>query len=199
MANITFLGTGNDTPCYSFITELPPNVPVPARYVELRVNRHCSQTSHAAPGRLSRRRSIPTRIVMALVPYSFYLFALSLIPLPESLITTIPGLLSIALSRLIVLGTFIIGLLSGLGAARNAWDHMPIFSRKRRYVVYFIQLAISLICIGRRMPTEQDIQTAEEALERIRNDIVVRRKEERRLQSTKVFACFTPSFESLTS
>lgn len=69
---------------------------------------------------------------MALIPYSLYLFALSLIPLPEGLSSNDPDLVSSALERLIVLGTFIIGLLSGLGAARNAWDFMPALSKSRR-------------------------------------------------------------------
>lgn len=71
--------------------------------------------------------------MMALIPYSLYLFALSLIPLPEGLSLNDPDLVSSALERLIVLGTFIIGLLSGLGAARNAWDFMPAFSKSRRW------------------------------------------------------------------
>ncbi|EJD04899.1 uncharacterized protein FOMMEDRAFT_132741 [Fomitiporia mediterranea MF3/22] len=119
-------------------------------------------------GHLSRRRSIPARILMALIPYSLFLFTLSMIPLPESLAVGHPGIISAALPRLIVLGTFIIGMLSGLGAARAVWDFMPVFSQTRQ-----------------KVPTEQQIQTAEESLERIRNDIQVRRREERRLQGVK--------------
>ncbi|KAH8112124.1 Abscisic acid G-protein coupled receptor-domain-containing protein [Phellopilus nigrolimitatus] len=117
-------------------------------------------------GRVSRSRSVPTRVLMALIPYSLYIFALSLIPLPEGLSST--SLISAALLRLIVLGTLIIGLLSGLGAARNAWDFTPWLSKNQR-----------------RVPSEQELLAAEEALERIRNDVQVRRKEERRLQESK--------------
>lgn len=67
---------------------------------------------------------------MAILPYSFYLFALSLIPLPDALKAS--TLLETALSRLIVLGTFIIGLLSGLGAAKYVWDYLPLVSSSRR-------------------------------------------------------------------
>ncbi|KAI5119350.1 hypothetical protein M0805_004027 [Coniferiporia weirii] len=117
-------------------------------------------------GRVSRSRSVPTRILMALIPYSLYIFALSLIPLPEGLSST--TILSVALSRLVVLGTFIMGSLSGLGAARNSWIYIPSLSRRQR-----------------RVPSEQELYAAEEALGRIRNDIQVRQKEEQRLQETK--------------
>ena len=82
-------------------------------------------------GRLSRTRSMPTRISMALVPYAFYLFLLAMIPLPESLGSK--SIVSAALSRLIVLGTFIIGMLSGIGAARYIWAYIPAV-RARRWV-----------------------------------------------------------------
>ncbi|KAL5478766.1 hypothetical protein ACEPAI_2043 [Sanghuangporus weigelae] len=119
-------------------------------------------------GRLSRNRSVSTRVMMALIPYVVYLFAFTLIPLPESLSNANSEITTQTLSRLIVLGTFIMGLLSGFGAARNSWDYLPVLSKSRR-----------------RTPSEQEIRTAEEALERIRNDLVVRKVDERRLQSTK--------------
>ena len=80
-------------------------------------------------GQTSKRRSLTTRIFLALVPYSLYLFTLSLIPLPEGGQTD--NLLTTALSRLVVLGTFIYGLLSGLGAARNSWEFLPSLNRRQ--------------------------------------------------------------------
>ena len=68
---------------------------------------------------------------MALIPYSIYLFAFSLIPVPEGL--TSSNIESISLARLIVFGTFTMGLLSGLGAARNIWEYTPVFSESNRY------------------------------------------------------------------
>lgn len=47
----------------------------------------------------------------------------------------------------------------------------------------------------RKVPTERDIRTAEEALERIRNDVQVRRREEKRLQGDKVTCPFKSSSE----
>lgn len=80
-------------------------------------------------GQISRKRSLTTRIFLALVPYSVYLFALSLIPLPEGVQSA--TILMNALSRLVFLGTFIIGLLSGLGAARNAWEFLPTLYKRQ--------------------------------------------------------------------
>ena len=73
-----------------------------------------------------------TRVFMSLVPYLIYLFAFTMIPLPESLSTVNSGITTLALSRLIVLGTFIIGLLSGFGAAMNSWEFLPALSKSRR-------------------------------------------------------------------
>ena len=129
-----------------------------------------------------------TRVFMSLVPYLIYLFAFTMIPLPESLSTVNSGITTLALSRLIVLGTFIIGLLSGFGAAMNSWEFLPALSKSRRWVDSEVLAACSLLRLNarRRIPSEQEIRTAEEALERIRNDLTVRKAEERRLQSTKV-------------
>lgn len=73
---------------------------------------------------------MPTRVALALVPYAIYMFLLALIPLPESLGSK--TIVSAALSRLIVLGTFIIGVLSGIGAARYIWEHIPLFRTSER-------------------------------------------------------------------
>ena len=80
---------------------------------------------------VSRIKSLPGHLLVALVPYSVYLFAVSLIPLPAG--HAPEGAFDEALSRLIVLGTFTIGLLSGLGAVWNAWDFLPALSKKSRY------------------------------------------------------------------
>ena len=91
--------------------------------------RHILLTLCLTKGQTSKRRSLTTRIFLALVPYSLYLFTLSLIPLPEGGQTD--NLLTTALSRLVVLGTFIYGLLSGLGAARNSWEFLPSLNRRQ--------------------------------------------------------------------
>ncbi|KAL5520503.1 hypothetical protein ACEPAG_9727 [Sanghuangporus baumii] len=127
-------------------------------------------TYQSSLGRLSRNRSVSTRVMMTLIPYVVYLFAFTSIPLPESLSSANSEITTQSLSKLIALGTFIIGLLSGFGAARNSWDYLPEFSKSRRG----------------RTPSEQEIRTAEEALERIRNDLLVRRVDERRLENSKM-------------
>ncbi|PAV15856.1 G -coupled receptor 89 [Pyrrhoderma noxium] len=119
-------------------------------------------------GSLSRSRSMPMRVMMAFIPYSIYLFALSLIPIPPEAVENadVSNIESVFLARLIVFGTFVMGLLSGLGAARNIWEYLSIpFGSKKRHV-----------------PTEQEVTSAEEALKRVRNDIQTRRGEELRLQ-----------------
>ena len=78
---------------------------------------------------------MPMRVMMAFIPYSIYIFALSLIPIPPEAVENVDvsNIESIFLARLIVFGTFVMGLLSGLGAARNIWEYLPIpFGSKKR-------------------------------------------------------------------
>ena len=78
---------------------------------------------------------MPMRVMMAFIPYSIYIFALSLIPIPPEAVENVDvsNVESIFLARLIVFGTFVMGLLSGLGAARNIWEYLPNpFGSKKR-------------------------------------------------------------------
>lgn len=78
---------------------------------------------------------MPMRVMMAFIPYSIYIFALSLIPIPPEAVENadVSNIESVFLARLIVFGTFVMGLLSGLGAARNIWEYLSIpFGSKKR-------------------------------------------------------------------
>ena len=72
------------------------------------------------------------RIILTALPVGIFLFFLSFIPLP----TNFPdaSLWQNVLSRLTVVGTLILGFLSGFGAVSNAWDFFPSISRKKEYV-----------------------------------------------------------------
>jgi len=104
-----------------------------------------------------------TQIIMSLVPVVLYLFALSYIPLPSALSSS--DTLTTALSRLIVLGTALLGLLSGFGAVSNAWAFFPLFARTR------IE------------PTDSDVISAEQALVRIQKDLQDKKESHRRANS----------------
>lgn len=77
----------------------------------------------------SRKRSVLTQAVLSLAPVILYLFLLSCIPLPDALVSS--DVITAAVSRLVVLGTIILGLLSGFGAVSNAWAFFPLFSRNK--------------------------------------------------------------------
>ncbi|KAG6915479.1 hypothetical protein DXG01_011310 [Tephrocybe rancida] len=94
------------------------------------------------------------RILLCLIPVGMYLFALSRIPLPPSLIAS--ETFTASLARLIVVGTIILGLLSGFGAISHCWAYIPRFSPKSD-------------------PTERDVATAEYSLQSVRNDLRERR------------------------
>lgn len=104
--------------------------------------------------------------LISLVPVVSYLFALSYIPLPSALPSS--GILTTALSRLVVLGTALLGLLSGFGAVSNAWAFFPLFSRYRNPFTNILRMWLLL---ARIQPTEADIVSAEQSLAKIRNDL----------------------------
>jgi hypothetical protein len=70
-----------------------------------------------------------TRITLITLPVGLYLFLLSLIPVPTDLLVT--DFITTTLARLIVVGTFVLGVLSGLGAMNNAWMFLPISRHDR--------------------------------------------------------------------
>jgi len=78
----------------------------------------------AANPRNSRsHRLISFRTIFAFATIGLYLFALSYVPLPSSLKPS--GTFSTYLSRLIVIGTIILGFLSGFGAISSSWRFLP--------------------------------------------------------------------------
>ena len=77
------------------------------------------------------RRSFAVRCLLTVLPVSFFLFTLSYVPLPSSISKT--SGVSAIISRLVVVGTVILGLLSGFGSINNAWDYLPMFSRNQKY------------------------------------------------------------------
>ncbi|PPQ77630.1 hypothetical protein CVT24_005454 [Panaeolus cyanescens] len=101
--------------------------------------------------------SLTPRIFVAFLPVALYLFFLSYIPLPIGLKN--PDYRTATLSRLIVLGTTVLGLLSGFGAVSNSWEYLPFTSEEKS------------------VPTERDIDTAQYALNSIRNDLDQRTRE----------------------
>ncbi|KAF8154275.1 Abscisic acid G-protein coupled receptor-domain-containing protein [Crassisporium funariophilum] len=120
-----------------------------------------------AIGTSSTRRSLlGARAIFSLIPVVLYLFALSYIPLPIALASS--DTTTAALSRLIVLGTIILGLLSGFGAISSSWKFLPFVSRDSA------------------VPSEQDIDTAQYALTSVRNDMRTRREEATRREGSTV-------------
>ncbi|KNZ76649.1 Golgi pH regulator, partial [Termitomyces sp. J132] len=93
------------------------------------------------------------RILFSLIPVGLYLFVLSKIPLPSALATS--DSFTSSLARLIVVGTVILGLLSGFGAVNHSWTYLPRFKQGE--------------------PTDKDIAVAEHTLHSVRNDLHDRR------------------------
>ncbi|EIW76593.1 hypothetical protein CONPUDRAFT_92600 [Coniophora puteana RWD-64-598 SS2] len=90
------------------------------------------------------------RAILTAIPIALYLFALGYIPLPSGPSYT---LLAATTARIVVVGTIILGLISGIGAVSGAWA-----------------------AIGQKtaVPTASSIAAAEVSLERVREDLRTR-------------------------
>ncbi|TDL26846.1 hypothetical protein BD410DRAFT_472119 [Rickenella mellea] len=123
------------------------------------------RSSHMDGVRTERRKApLLWRLFLTGAPYTICLLSFSYVPVPQGLNSA--DKLYTLLSRLIVIGTIILGLLSGFGAIRNAWDFFPVFSGSRKLE-----------------PTEQDVTSAEHALTRVRDDLLQRRLERDRREA----------------
>ncbi|KAI0354206.1 hypothetical protein OH77DRAFT_517207 [Trametes cingulata] len=114
----------------------------------------------------ARQRILSPSLALYLIPNILFLLALSYIPLPAGM--PAHTMLASTLSRLTVIGTVILGLLSGFGAIDTAWDFFPVFSRK-----------------ARSDPSDEEVRTAEAGLRRVREDLAQRQKDLRTLEATK--------------
>lgn len=102
----------------------------------------------------------PRTILFSFIPVILSLILLSYIPFYTDS-TSPQNLLTRTLSRLILLGTIILGLLSGFGAVTRAWHFLPS-SKDKEYDV---------------VPTEQEIQSTENSLQSVQSDLQKKRDE----------------------
>lgn len=112
----------------------------------------------APPSGLSSLLRSPRTLLFSFIPVILSLILLSYIPFYTDAASP-PNLLGRTLSRLIVLGTVILGLLSGFGAVTRAWDFLPS----------------STDYDG--VPTEEDIRITETSLQSTLNDLQKKRNE----------------------
>ena len=85
-------------------------------------------TSVAVPS--SHQNVFSASLALYLIPSFLTLLALSYVPLPEGM--PAHTIKASTLSRLTVIGTVILGLLSGFGAIDTAWDFFPVFSKNAK-------------------------------------------------------------------
>ncbi|TFL00006.1 Abscisic acid G-protein coupled receptor-domain-containing protein [Pterulicium gracile] len=119
-----------------------------------------ASSSHpSSPSRTSTIRStLRPRTLLYLTPVALYLYALSYVPPPPGLPPS--DIAGVALARLIVLGTLILGVLSGLGAMSYVWVHLVLFGRTRP------------------VPSEGMVLSAEQALGQVREELQSKRAEQ---------------------
>ena len=148
------------------------------------------------------RISLTSRATFTAIPFVLYLVAFSQIPLPphldtsskqsicpyHSIVTTL-GVTMNAISRTTVLGTLLLGLLSGFGAVTTVWSFYP-FGRSK-YVVVYVFMVIGGSPFPSRIVSESDVAAALGALERVRNDLASRREDSERTGVPEVPSLYT--------
>ncbi|KAG8751857.1 hypothetical protein FRC14_007559, partial [Serendipita sp. 396] len=118
------------------------------------------------------KSSIGSRIVYTGVPFLLYLFAFSYVPLPRNLAPS--GIFTNAVARMTVLGTLILGLLSGFGAVSTAWSFQPFVDTSN-------------------IVTEKDVNQAAASLARVRADLVERQREAQQTESSEPSSGWFPT------
>ena len=74
------------------------------------------------------------RVLAVLAPLSVYFFLISYVPLPSDLLSEENRTLTLVMARYNVLGTIILGSLSGFGSVTTAWGYFPLSCGKNRHV-----------------------------------------------------------------
>ena len=85
------------------------------------------------------------------------------------------SILTSALARLIVLGTAILGLLSGYGSIRSIWMFLPPM-KHGVYVPVYLYSRTRLPIVSAN-PSHEDISSAESSLQRVQRDLSQRKAE----------------------
>ncbi|KAH9034234.1 Abscisic acid G-protein coupled receptor-domain-containing protein [Lactarius pseudohatsudake] len=100
------------------------------------------------------------RILVVLAPLFVYFLLLSYVPLPGVLLSEENRTFTLVTARYNVLGTVILGSLSGFGSVTTAWGYFPLSCGKNRHT-----------------PTQAEVDRVEQSLIRIRADLASKRKE----------------------
>ncbi|KAF8264979.1 Abscisic acid G-protein coupled receptor-domain-containing protein, partial [Lactarius quietus] len=100
------------------------------------------------------------RVLVVLAPLSVYFFLISYVPLPGVLLSEEHRTLTLVMARYNVLGTIILGSLSGFGSVTTAWGYFPLSCGKNRHT-----------------PTQAEVDRVEQSLIRIRADLASKREE----------------------
>ena len=74
------------------------------------------------------------RVLAVLAPLSVYFLLISYVPLPSDLLSEENRTLTLVMARYNVLGTVILGSLSGFGSVTTAWGYFPLSCGKNRHV-----------------------------------------------------------------
>jgi hypothetical protein len=96
-----------------------------------RIGRLSRPLQHTASLAFSRRR-----VLVVLAPLSVYFLLVSYVPLPGDLLSVENRTLTLVIARYNVLGTIILGSLSGFGSVTTAWGYFPLSCGKNRHVNY---------------------------------------------------------------
>ena len=139
----------------------------------------CSMITQTVP--ISASAALSHRHLFAvLVPLFVYFILLSYVPLPNGLIFSGMGdTLTLVTARYNVLGTFILGCLSGFGSVTTAWGYFPLSCGKNTRHVDHSSDSFCLTNLSkcRKIPTRAELDQKEQGLTRVRADIANKRND----------------------
>ena len=120
------------------------------------------------------------RALAVLAPLFVYFLLLSYVPLPDDLVSSgTSDSFTLVTVRYNVLGTFILGCLSGFGSVTAAWGYFPLSCGKNRHVNHF---SFDIFRLNnppksRKIPTRAELDQTEQSLTLVRADIVNKRND----------------------
>lgn len=144
---------------YAVLLNIIILIPLSLCLVSTTSSNSCGSRIHICFSMITRTLHIPAsatlshrRVLTVLAPLFVYFLLLSYVPLPYLLSSGKSDTFTLVTVRYNVLGTFILGCLSGFGSVTAAWGYFPLSCSKNRHVHHLSSTSsasITLRSLGR--------------------------------------------------
>ena len=130
------------------------------------------------------------QVLAVLALLSVYFLLLSYVPLPGVILSEENRTFTPVMAHYNVLGTIILGSLSGFGSVTTAWGYFPLSCSKNRHVNFpqvALPTSITNSTKSRKTPTQVEVDCVEPSLILICTDLVSKREELTSLKRQETF------------